>query len=236
MSIPQLSVVMPVYNEEASIHRVVREWSEELQRLGIQYEILLYDDGSRDGTASALQSLAGADARILARTHPNRGHGPTILRGYGEARGEWVFQTDSDGEMPATAFGDLWRERERYDLLVGRRAGRKLAGGRLLLTYGSRAIIALAFGRGVRDVNAPYRLMRGTWLRERVLPLVPASSAVPNIAVSGIATRTGARVRESDVPYTPRSSGRSSINLRRAARLAWRGTVETFRIMRAARG
>lgn len=231
MSTPELSVVMPVYNEEASIESVVREWTVELSRLGIDYELRLYDDGSRDGTAAILQKLAGE--RIVAQTHANRGHGPTIMRGYAEARGTWVFQTDSDGEMPASSFEALWKARDAYDLLVGSRGGRRSPFARKILTFGSRAVVALAFGRGVRDVNAPFRLMRGSWLRERVLPYIPADTAVPNIAVCGIAARTRARFVETSVPYVDRRTGTSSINLRRAARLGWRGVVETLRIMRA---
>jgi dolichol-phosphate mannosyltransferase len=232
---PELSVVMPVYNEEAAIEGVAREWTTELDRLGIQYELLLYDDGSRDGTRAILEQLAVRNPRVLAHTHANRGHGPTILRGYGEARGTWVFQTDSDGEMPAAGFATLWERREAFDLLVGSRGGRKLSFGRFLLTFGSRAIVALAFGQGVRDVNAPYRLMRGDWLRRDVLPFIPVSTAVPNIAVCGLASRRGARVLEVAVPYTPRRLGRSSINVPRAAKLAWRGVVESLRIMRSVR-
>lgn len=224
---------MPVYNEEAAIGRVVQEWTGELDRLGIDYELCLYDDGSRDGTAVALRSMAGP--RVVVRSHSNRGHGPTILRGYGEARGQWVFQTDSDGELPAAGFEPLWLQRERYDLLVGRRIGRRQSFGRLLLTVGSRTIIAWAFGRGVHDVNSPYRLMRGSWLRDRVLPFIPPRTAVPNIAVCGIASRSGARILETDVPYLPRPLGGSSIHLIRAAQLAWRGLFETLRILRAVR-
>ena len=235
MSIPELSVVMPVYNEEAAIEGVVTEWVTELDRLGIDYELRLYDDGSRDRTGPILEQLATATPRVVAQSHANRGHGPTILRGYGEALGVWVFQTDSDGEMPAAGFETLWKQRHAHDLLVGSRAGRKLSFGRFLLTFGSRAIVAMAFGRGVQDVNAPFRLMRGTWLRETVLPHIPASTAVPNIAVCGLAARHRARIVELGVPYTPRRQGRSSINLGRAARLAWRGVVETLRIMRSAR-
>lgn len=233
MPIPELSVVMPVYNEEGSIEAVAAEWVGELTRLGIDYELRLYDDGSRDGTGAILTKLAAANDRIVAQTHANRGHGPTIMRGYAEARGTWVFQTDSDGEMPASGFDELWRRRDAYDLLVGSRGGRRIAFTRFLLTFGSRAIVALAFGRGVRDVNAPFRLMRGAWLRERVLPYVPENTAVPNIAICGIAARSQARVFETSVPYVTRRTGRSSINLGRAVRLATRGVSETLRIMKA---
>jgi dolichol-phosphate mannosyltransferase len=231
----ELSVVMPVYNEEAAIEGVIREWSDELHRLGIQFELLLYDDGSRDGTRAILERIGTRNPRVIAHTHANRGHGPTILRGYSEARGVWVFQTDSDGEMPASGFEALWRRRESFDLLVGSRGGRKLSFGRFLLTFGSRAVVGIAFGRGVRDVNSPYRLMRGSWFHDEILPFIPLSTAVPNIAICGLASRRRARVLEVPVPYTPRRLGSSSINVPRAARLAWRGVVETLRIMGKAR-
>lgn len=229
----ELSVVVPVYDGEHSIAQVVREWSAELQRLNIGYEILLYDDGSRDGTAAAIRHLAAGNARVIAQSHSNRGHGPTIVRGYNESRGAWVFQTDGDGAMSPGAFGALWKRRQSFDLLVGARAGRRLSPLRLVLTTGSRCMVRLAFGRGVRDVNSPYRLMRGSWLRQKVLPWLDAGTAVPNIAISGLASRTGARVLEIDVRYLPRSAGRGSVGLGRAARLAWSGSIQTLRIMRA---
>lgn len=229
----ELSVVVPVYDEEDSIEQVVREWSAELHRLGIDFEILLYDDGSHDGTAAAMRHLAAGNARVIAQSHANRGHGPTIVRGYNESRGAWVFQTDSDGEMSPAGFAALWKQRQSHDLLIGTRAGRRLSPLRFLLTMGSRSIVRLAFGRGVRDVNSPYRLMRGSWLRQKVLPYIPAGTAIPNIAISGIAARSGARVLEMNVPYVPRRAGRSSVNVKRAARLAWSGAIQTLRIMRA---
>ena len=79
-NIPQLSVVMPAYNEEASIRLVIKDWVEELDRLKIDYEILAYDDGSGDATGRLLKSFSNQNPRIQARSHANLGHGPTIMR------------------------------------------------------------------------------------------------------------------------------------------------------------
>ena len=233
MSSPQLSVVMPVYNEAAGIARVVGEWTAELDRLQIDYELRLYDDGSRDESGRVLEAMAAANGRLIVQSHTNRGHGPTVMRGYAEARGEWVVQVDSDGEVPAAAFEALWAQRDGFDLLVGKRVGRRQSLGRWILTHGSRTIVAMTSRSAVHDVNSPFRLMRASWLRERVLPFVPSGTAVPNVAVSGIASRGGARVYETAVAHVPRQAGRSSINLRRALHLGWRGLVETLAIMRS---
>ena len=226
---PALSIVMPVYNEVEAIEGVVAEWVAMLDAQSIDYELRIYDDGSRDGTADVLQRLAANNAKIVATTQENRGHGPTLMRGYAEARGEWVFQTDSDGEIEAVSFPTLWAARDRYDFLAGERQGRRPPLHRKLLTGGSRAVVALFFGRAVVDVNTPYRLMRGEWLR-RVLPLIPNDAAVPNIILTGLATRTKARVFATPVTHVSRRTGASSLNLRRIARLAVRAVVDTARV------
>src|SRR5205085_1317421 len=109
---PELSIVMPVYNEAAAISDVVKAWLLELERLDIHYEMLIYGDGSRDDTLAVLKQTVNGTRNVAVRSHSNRGHGPTILRGYREAQGEWVFQTDSDDEMTPESFANLWRERE----------------------------------------------------------------------------------------------------------------------------
>jgi cellulose synthase/poly-beta-1,6-N-acetylglucosamine synthase-like glycosyltransferase len=97
----ELSVVMPVYNEVAAVGAVVASWAAVLERLGIDYELLVYDDGSTDGTGAALDALAAALARLRVTHHANRGHGPSIMRGYAEATGRWVFQTATTRFRPA---------------------------------------------------------------------------------------------------------------------------------------
>lgn len=229
---PALSVVMPVYNEEESIESVLAEWTAALEQTGADYELRVYDDGSRDRTAAILQRAAAADRRIISSTHSNRGHGPTLMRGYEEARGEWVFQTDSDGEMPASTFETLWRLRESHDVILGSRIGRDSPAHRRLVSRGSRAVTALLFGSRVADVNTPYRLMRGSWLREQ-LAVIPPDAAVPNILLSGLVMKTRARLAEVPVQHVNRRTGRTSLNLRRIVHLSLRAIVDSVRVAAA---
>jgi len=211
----ELTVVVPVYNEEAAIAAVLGSWIAELERLGIDHRLAVYDDGSVDGTPGILAGLAERNPRLSIVRQANRGHGPTILRGYREARSPWVFQVDSDGEMSAAHFAPFWHERERYDFLVGDRQDRESALVRRMVSAGSRAAVHLMIGNGVRDVNAPYRLMR----RETLVPLldlVPEDAFAPNTLLSGLAARGGLRILERPVPHEGRRTGRGSLN---AARL-----------------
>lgn len=220
---PELSVVIPVFREADAVASVLETWTSMLDRLEIDYELLVYDDGSGDATPEVLRQCAHESPRMKIETHANRGHGPTIHRGYRESRGRWVFQLDSDDEISAEHFVRLWEHRDAYDLLVGSRdpAGQLLA--RRLVSTVSSMTVRVCFGRGVRDVNAPYRLMRGTRLRE-LLPLVPASAFAPNVILSGLFVRAGYRMVEFPVPRRPAEQRRSTLG---GVRL-WRGAVRSF--------
>ena len=92
-----LSLVIPAYNEVAGIGQAVREADDALGQLGLPYEILIVDDGSRDGTAQAVRD-AGRDRPCvqLVRHLVNRGYGRALRTGFQAARGERVAFTDAD--------------------------------------------------------------------------------------------------------------------------------------------
>lgn len=208
--VPQLSVVMPVYNEEQGIAVVVAAWTRMLDRLGISYEFLLYNDGSKDGTGARLDELAARYPGVRAIHQTNRGHGPTILRGYQDARGEWVFQTDSDDEIPADAFEKVWQAREGKQAVFGIRTGRPSSAGRRLLTAGAALAVRLMFGRGPRDTNVPYRLVRRDVLAQ-MIARIPGDTFAPNVIMSGLAARDRLAFAEVPVPAVARQLGQTTI-------------------------
>jgi glycosyltransferase involved in cell wall biosynthesis len=206
----QLSIVMPVYNEAETILSVLKAWLSVVEHLHIDYEFLIYDDGSRDATLHMLTEHAQNLPRLKIHHHANRGHGPTILRGYREARGQWVFQTDSDDEMPAEHFHTLWQLRDQYDFLIGSREHRDSPLPRRMITAISRLTVYLLFGRGVMDVNSPYRLMRRAWLQQ-VVSQMPEDLFAPNVLLSGLASRHRLRIFTCYVPHQGRRSGQVSL-------------------------
>lgn len=217
-----LSLVMPAYNEEGAIREVVTAWDRQLASLQVDYELRVYDDGSRDTTGDILETLARELPHVVAIRQANRGHGPTILRGYREARGHWVLQVDSDDEMDPSVFPDMW-ERRDADLVIGYRVGRKSPFARKVITTVSYWTVRLLFGAGVRDVNIPYRLYRREMLAD-LLPRVPPEAFAPNVILAGLALRRGRRVAEVPVPYRERRSGTSHIVRWRM----WRAAATSF--------
>lgn len=225
---PQLALVMPVYNEEEIIVHVVQSWRDEFDRLGIAFLMIVLNDGSTDGTQTQLETFH-ADARIRVVNKPNSGHGPTILTGYRQAVdvAAWVFQTDSDNEMRPVHFGSLWQRREDYDGLFGIRQGRTAGMGRRAITAVSKGTVALRFGRGVVDVNVPYRLMRSEILRP-IVQRIPEATFAPNVIISGEFNRSGARIANVPVPYEGRTTGTVSIVKWRLWKAAMRSFWQTL--------
>jgi dolichol-phosphate mannosyltransferase len=206
----ELAVVMPVHNEQDCIASVVRSWHNMLMTLGTEFVMITINDGSSDATGQVLQETANDRIRVIHQV--NRGHGPTILRGYAEAvrLAEWVFQCDSDDEMPADSFPSLWQVRRQYEAVFGYRQARRQSAGRKFISLCSRATVRLAFGKGVRDVNTPYRLVRCDVLRP-IIDRIPADTFAPNVIISGALARAGARICNLPVPHQPRRTGAVSI-------------------------
>ncbi|HSW00169.1 MAG TPA: glycosyltransferase family 2 protein [Sedimentisphaerales bacterium] len=232
----ELAVVMPVYNEQGCIREVLSSWRNVLDESGIDFVILVINDGSTDGTGEILDAFA-RDERIRVFHQANRGHGPTILDGYRRAvsLAEWVFQCDSDDEIPADSFGRLWEVRRQADAVFGCRLDRRQTLQRRIITLVSRLTVDASFGRGIRDVNTPYRLMRASVLG-RILEHIPADTFAPNLVVSGGLCRLHAQVASVSVPSRQRRSGRVSMvrgGLWKASIRSFRQTVRCGRSMRS---
>lgn len=225
----ELVVVMPVFNEAACLAEVVGEWLGQLRALGLRFQLLLLNDGSTDDTSSVLAMLE-KETELQVVNKSNSGHGPTILMGYEMAldRAEWVFQCDSDGEMSADAFPNLWSQRGKNSFVLGQRKARKQSAGRLLLSSGSRFAVALLGGGRRLDVNSPYRLIR-TDLLAQILPIISSDCFAPNVCISLAVGHWHVPFSTIDVPHIPRRSGQASLASWKIWRAGLIAAVQTLR-------
>ena len=228
-----LTVVMPVYNEEASLGACGRSWADTLDGLGIDYRLLIVNDGSKDSTPDVLADLA-THPRVTGVTKDNEGHGPTILRGYrlAVATSTWVFQVDSDDEIPAAAFTEVWQAREGVDAVFGIRTGRGQSADRKLISKVAALTARVLLKGRVTDVNVPYRLMRADALRP-VLAALPADTFAPNVVIAGALGRDSGRFAEVPVPHQDRAAGEVSIVGWGAIKAAMRSFRQTVRLARS---
>jgi len=207
-----LAVVIPVFNEQGTIEKIIRAWDRELRRLGVSFEIHVYDDGSFDDTVTAVRSLASNLPNLIGHRWKNLGHGPTTLRGYREhsGRAEWLFQVDSDDEMGPDWFYKLWDIRTHHDFIAGRRYERKSSLSRKLVTLGARIAAHALYGPCIYDVNCPYRLMRSSAFA-RCFGTIPEDTFAPNILISGFAAHQNLKTVEIHIPHRSRYSGLVSV-------------------------
>lgn len=222
MSLP-LAVVMPVYNEAASIAAAVEEWLPELARVPGSV-LIVVNDGSTDATSGILLELARVHQCLKVVHQDNQGHGAAVLRGYREALSlgaEWIFQTDSDRQIAAHHFGGFWRRREAAGFLQGVRQNRDDPQARLWLSRAHRSLLASLFGHSPRDPNIPFRLMRGSVLAP-LLARLPDTPFAPNVLLSLLAQHGGSFEDAEPVPHRPREHGVASIRGWKTLRIALR--------------
>ena len=224
----ELAVVMPVYNEEEIISTVIEDWVSTLRALGIDFEIRCYNDGSKDKTLEKLHEIKDLYPELLIVDKPNSGHGATILQGYREAEASYIFQVDSDNEMKAKYFEELWNERENYDFIIGRRAFNfDVPFPRRVVSFIAKKSIHIFYGRGIKDVNAPYRLMNRLAFEE-IYQAIPKDTFAPNVIISGMAIRRKIKLRDYYIPTEFRATGKVSIQRMKLLNVAFRSFKETI--------
>lgn len=228
----ELVVVMPVYQEEASIARVVREWVPELSRSGARFVLLAIDDGSRDGTPGILDDLAREYGSQVAVVHQrNRGHGQSCLAGFRwaiQGGAEHVLQIDSDGQCDPRHFGAFWELRNKAAVVFGVRRRREDGRGRLLISGILRWMLRLRFGVDCPDANVPYRLMRLADVRG-FIERIPPSFDLANVGFAALCARD-ASIEPAFVPivFRKRYGGTASVR-------PWRFAGKGLRLQRQLR-
>jgi len=221
--------VTPVYNEEAIITDVLNKWTKELQRLKIDYQIHVYDDGSKDNTLQILKRISCENQNIIVHNKLNSGHGPTIIQGYREnSVKKWIFQMDSDDEIAPESFENLWAKRCEYDLLIGRRNRPHQPFTRKLISFVSRLVVRTFYGNKVYDVNSPYRLIRTERFRN-IFHALPDNMFAPNLVISGVASLKNMDVYEIPVKQHERTTGVTSIRSMALLKGALKSLIQTIR-------
>jgi glycosyltransferase involved in cell wall biosynthesis len=166
-----VTVVIPAYNEAAHVAGQVRDVDRVMRQTGWEYEIIVVDDGSRDGTAEAA-SESGV-GRVVRRAH-NRGYGAALKLGIQLARHEWILITDADGTYPVEAIPSLLAAAPANAMVVGARTGEtvRVPFARRPAKWFLNRLASYLAGRHLPDINSGLRLMRKS-LVQRYQHLLP---------------------------------------------------------------
>ena len=229
---PPLTIVMPVYNEQDAIAAAVGDVQEHILARIDGAELVVVNDGSRDGTAALLDGIAKADARVRVIHQANMGHGGAVMAGLAAATGDHVFLIDSDRQIPLDKFDDAWRAIEQGRAAVfGVRRRRHDPALRLFLTKVIRHAINLMFGVTLEDANVPYKLLRrSVW--EEARPYIPQGTLAPSLFLAIVSKLRGHDILELDVLHKERNTGEVSIRRLKLLKFCARGLAQMIELRR----
>jgi glycosyltransferase involved in cell wall biosynthesis len=209
-----LSVVIPAYNEERGIQAVLRRVLATGPRLaadGLDLELIVVDDGSRDRTAELVEAIPGAR---LIRHRTNGGYGAALKTGFAAARGEWIGFLDADGTYPPEHFPELCRAAlaQDADIVIGSR----MTGAASRMPFVRRVgnllfanLVSLVSAQRISDSASGMRVFKKEILA-RIYPLPDGLNLTP--VMSTRALHEGLRMIETPIPYSERA-GRSKLSV-----------------------
>lgn len=204
-----VSIVLPAYDEVANLEEVVREAREALARAAQEgSEVLIVDDGSRDGTGALADALAVRYAEVRVTHHPtNRGFSGAMATCFREARGEWIFLAAADGQTPLEQLHRFLAEVARADVVVGVRERRLEGLGRKILSRGFHLIARALLELPQREFSSAFLFRRALLAEMPFRSRARSATLLPEILYR--ARRRGARIVELTLPQRPRRAGRA---------------------------
>lgn len=215
---PALSVIIPAYNEEARLAPTVREAVAFLRARGQLFELIVVDDGSRDGTSALVRRLAAEAPEVrLIRLAENQGKGLAVRTGIVNSQGDRVLFTDADGATPIEEIARLEAALEGgAEVAIGSRAlhgeGTVVAARwyRRAMGRSFHALVELLTVRGIQDTQCGFKLFRGAVAHDLFSRMrMPGFSF--DVEVLLMAQRGNYRIAEVPVNWTHQPGSRISL-------------------------
>ena len=209
---PEVSIVVPLYNEEDSIGPLYAAITHAVAPLGISFEIVFVDDGSRDATVRVADKIARSDPRVcLVKFRRNYGQTPAMAAGIAQASGDVIVTMDGDLQNDPADISSLLRKiDEGYDIVVGWRYDRqdKLI-SRKIPSRIANALIAKVTGVPIKDNGCSLKAYRASLIKK-----IPLYSEMHRY-IPAMASIAGPKIAEIKVQHHARQFGQSKYGLSR---------------------
>jgi dolichol-phosphate mannosyltransferase len=230
--LPEISLVVPVFNEEPNLPPLAEEIRQTMQALGRPYEVLLVDDGSTDGSLAAMIRLASQDPALrIIRQARNAGQSAALDAGFRHARGAIVVTLDADlqndpADIPRLLArleggpGSLDSDTEAAgacDVVCGVRVNRRDSWMRRLSSGIANAVRNRLTRESVTDVGCTLRACRAEYLQR-----IPVWNGMHRFLPT-LLRMEGARIAEVEVRHRPRRFGEPKYNIRNRI---WRASTD----------
>lgn len=229
-----LYIVMPAYNEEDIIEKIVKKWYPIVNELGEESRLIIADSGSTDKTHAILVALKADFPKLQILSNTQKQHGPKCIALYHYAiqmKADYIFQTDSDGQTNPDEFDAFWKERHTYDIIQGKRLNRQDGKCREFVEHVVCFLLRIYFKVVIPDANAPFRLMKAEVVAKYLYRL-PVDYNIPNIMLSVYFTYYKESIRFREISFGQRTTGKNSINLRKIFTIGFRALGDFWNFRR----
>lgn len=217
-----VSIFYPCYHDWGTMGSMVLYTVRTAEKLGLDYDITIVDDGSAPQTLELLDELKARFPAVNVVYHEkNKGYGGALRSGFAAATRDWVFYTDGDAQYDARELEVLLKHAgPDVDLVQGYKIQRHDPMHRIVIGRLYHWFVKMAFGIKVRDTDCDFRLLRRTIFDK--IDLVSDSGVICVEMMSKI-NRAGFRVVEVPVHHYQRAHGKSQFfNFKRLVRVAYR--------------
>ncbi len=209
--IPELSLVMPAYNEEEILPIALEEAVAALKAQVTTWECVVVDDGSTDRTPEILAEWSGREPRIrIVTNNPNRGYSQALIRGFHACKLDVAFYTDADAQFDLMEMGRLYPLIQEADMVAGFRVGRKDPWFRLVTSGVYNTIQGWVLGVRARDVNCAFKFFRRDFFEKVDLS---SDGFLIDAELYARADRAGLRWAQGPVTHRPRIEGETTVNV-----------------------
>ena len=207
MKLSSLSIILPCYNEEENVEKVVRAADAICKKVAEDYEILVINDGSKDRTEEIANGLTTEFPNLVVVSQANKGYGGAIKRGFETATKDWVFFTDSDLQFDLNELESFIPYSNEYNFIFGYRIKRADKFHRILIAKMLKVWnrILLGFPMYIKDIDCAFKLMK----REdflSIFPLVVEGGLINTEFILKI-HRKGYKIKQVGVHHYPRVAG-----------------------------
>ena len=203
-----LSLVLPAHNEEDNIALVVEDALAVLPDFTDDVEIIVVNDGSRDGTKAIVETLAAAHPMVRLVDHPvNRGYGAAVSSGIAASTRPFVMFMDADRQFRLEDLADLSPFVGSFDVVAGFRKERHDPFHRRLFAEIFNVTVRVLFGVHLRDIDCAFKVFRGDMVRSLDLS---APGALINTEMQAKLRRMGATLQQVGVNHYPRVAGQAT--------------------------
>ena len=214
-------IVIPAYNEEKNIKKVINDYSKIINKIKNDSKLIIIDDGSKDETYNIALKEAKKHKNVEILKKKNGGHGSALIYGYKYAlknKAAYIFQTDSDNQTNPEEFWEFWKNRNENDVIIGSRKKRKDGLSRIIVTKVLKYLLFLIFGVLVEDANTPFRLMKAKIL-QKYINRFDDTYKLPNVMLSVYFVFYKEKLKFIPITFENRKEGINSINIKKIIKI-----------------